>query len=400
MSTPARTEPATIEHPVPTLADHEPLRYQRPEPPPIEDVARYYALSQEARFYSNGGPCHVRLAARLAEYAGAAACVPVSNCTLGLIVALRELCGVPSARRRLIATPAFTFTATACAIRWAGFEPLFVDIDPDAWQLDPGALHQALVRHRGAVAGVLACSTFGTAPPAGSRAGWRSACDEHGLPLLIDSAAGFGAVDAYGQPLGGQGDTEVFSFHATKPLAIGEGGAILTADPEVAARIARTINFGIDPNSRTSVVTGLNAKLPELLAAAGLAMLDRYDDVLARRRATARGLQSAVAHLPLTYQEGSEGSTWQVFQTLVPDGAARARLVATAAELEIEVRTCFDPPLHRHVAFAGAPVAAPLEVTERLAARALSLPMANSLGPSQMVRLAELIASVLEGERC
>jgi dTDP-4-amino-4,6-dideoxygalactose transaminase len=240
-------------------------------------------------------------------------------------VALRELCGLPRAGRTLIAVPSFTFTATACAIRWAGFEPLFVDVEADSWQLDPDALTDALHRHRGAVAGVLGCSAFGSAPPPQIRAGWRRACAEHGAPLLIDSAAGFGAVDAYGVPLGGQGDTEVFSLHATKPFAIGEGGAVLTADPELAARIERTINFGIDSASRTSVVAGLNAKLPELLAAAGLAMLERFDDVLASRRDTARRLQSALASVPVTYQAGSEGSTWQAFQLLLPDAAFRAR---------------------------------------------------------------------------
>src|SRR5581483_4559344 len=153
----------------------------------------------------------------VAEYAGARSCVPVGNCTSGLMVAMRVLFGEPRAACNLVAVPSFTFTASACAIRWAGFEPLFVDIDPDSWQLDPLALARALEDHRGSVAGVLGCSTFGTAPPGAVRAGWRGLCAEHELPLLIDSAAGFGALDDEGRPLGSHGDTEVFSFHATKP---------------------------------------------------------------------------------------------------------------------------------------------------------------------------------------
>ncbi len=407
MSTPARSQgiepvPATRLQEGPDLefARSEVLRYQRPELPPLDEVARYYAVSEETRIYSNGGPCYERLAARLADYVGEVSCVPVGNCTLGLMAALRVVCDEPVAERKLVAVPSFTFTATACAIRWAGFEPLFVDVDPDSWQLDPEALEEAVKAHSGSVAGVMGCSTFGTAAPNAVRQGWRDVCGRHGLPLLIDSAAGFGALDQDDQPLGGQGDTEVFSFHATKPFAIGEGGAVMTADPEVAERLARIINFGIDPASRVSQMTGLNAKMSELAAATGLAMLDRFDQTLARRRATATELQSRLAAHPVSYQDGSAGSTWQVFQLLVPDATTRRRALELAAQHRVEARTCFDPPLHRHDAFVDAPLGGSLEVTESLAARALSLPMANTLGPRQISRIGELIDAALETRDC
>ena len=376
----------------------ETIRYLRPELPPLDDVARYYALSEEAHFYSNGGPCHQRLASRLAAYVGSIGCVPVANCTLGLMAALREVCGTPAANRRnLIAVPSFTFTATACAIRWAGFEPLFVDVEADSWQLDPQRLRLALARYGGLVAGVMGCSTFGTAAPVAVRAGWREACADAGVPLLVDSAAGFGARDEAGRLLGSQGDTEIFSFHATKPFAIGEGGAILTSDPDAAERISRIINFGLDPDSQTTSVAGLNAKMSELQAATGLATLDRFDQTLAARRDTVRRLQAQLAPYPLTYQAGSSGSTWQAFQVMVPDETVRRRAVALAKTLRIEVRTYFDPPLHRHPAFARAPVAGDLAVTEQLAQRSLSLPMANRLGSRPTARLTELINDVFEG---
>ena len=380
------------------FADHETLRYQRPELPPLDEVARYYALAEEARFYSNGGPCCERLARRVADSIGDVSCIPVGNCTLGLIAAIRGLCGTPDGRRRLIAVPAFTFTATACAIRWAGFEPLFVDIESDSWQLAPDALADALARYDGSVAGVMGCSTFGTAAPTDVRVRWRRLCADAGMPLLIDSAAGFGAVDDGGLPLGAQGDTEVFSFHATKPFAIGEGGAIVTSDPDLAQRITRLINFGIDPDTRTSITAGLNAKMSELHAAAGLAMLDRFPDALGRRRATARDLQALFSGKPITYQAGSHASTWQVFQLLMPTPRSRQSALTLAAAHNIEVRTCFDPPLHRHPAFDGAAIAGDLAVTEHVAARTLSLPMANTLGPRQMMRLGSLMDAVFAAD--
>ena len=212
------------------------------------------------------------------------------------------------------------------------------------------------------------------------------------MPLLMDSAAGFGGLDDGGHPLGAQGDTEVFSFHATKPFAIGEGGAVVTSDPDLAERITRLINFGIDPETRTSATVGLNAKMSELHAATGLAMLDRFTDVLDRRRATARELQALFSSKPLTYQAGSESSTWQVFQLFDAHcRTSRQRALPLASARNIEVRTCFDPPLHRHPAFAGAAIAGDLAVTDHIAARTLSLPMANTMGPRQMVRLGRLM---------
>jgi dTDP-4-amino-4,6-dideoxygalactose transaminase len=399
------SERALVEQPsgpLPDLdfADNETIRYQRPELPSLTDVARYYALAEEARFYSNGGPCYERLATRLADYIGDVSCIPVGNCTLGLIAAIRVLCGTSRGRRKLIAVPSFTFTASACAIRWAGFEPLFVDIEPDSWQLAPDALAEALDRHDGHVAGVMGCSTFGTAAPTAVRDQWRRLCADADVPLLIDSAAGFGALDDGGHPLGAQGDTEVFSFHATKPFAIGEGGALVTSDPDLAERITRLINFGIDPDTRTSVTVGLNAKMSELHAATGLAMLDRFPDALDRRRATARELQALFSAKPLTYQAGSESSTWQVFQLVMPTPISRQRALPLASARNIEVRTCFDPPLHRHPAFLGAEIAGDLAVTDDVAARTLSLPMANTMGPRQMVRLGRLMDAAFAADSC
>jgi dTDP-4-amino-4,6-dideoxygalactose transaminase len=403
MNRPAHVQPAVAAPdagPGPDLefGEHEVLRYQRPELPPLSEVARYYALSEEARFYSNGGPCYERLSSRLAAYVGDVTCVPVGNCTLGLLVALREICGPPDGRRNLIAVPSFTFTATACAIQWAGFVPLFVDVEPDSWQLSPARLREALDRYDGRVAGVMGCSTFGTAAPSAVRDGWHHVCAEAEVPLVIDSAAGFGGIDDHGRPLGAQGDTEVFSFHATKPFAIGEGGAVITPDADLAQRIGRLINFGIDPHSRTSTTAGLNAKMSELQAATGLAMLDRFQDALARRRATAAHLQGLLSAYPLRYQAGSANSTWQVFQLLVPDPSSRRRAVELADAHNIEVRTCFDPPLHRHPAFAGATVAGELPVTEHIAARTLSLPMANTMGPRQMTRMVTLMDSLFAAD--
>ena len=157
------------------------------------------------------------------------------------------------------------------------------------------------------------------------------------------------------------------------------------------------INFGIDPDSRVSVVPASTPRCRSSRRRLGLAMLDRFDDTLARRRATAGRLRALMARHPLTYQAGCDESTWQVFQLLMPDGATRERAVTLADVHRIEIRTMFEPPLHRHPAFARAPAGGTLAVTEAVARRTLSLPMANTLGPRQLARLTAFIDAALAG---
>jgi dTDP-4-amino-4,6-dideoxygalactose transaminase len=364
------------------------IRFQRPELPPLEAVAEYFRRSEEIRWFSNGGPCAIALAERVGDRLGGDVhVVPVASATAGLVGALRGALGKPG-DAKLVITPSYTFTATGGAIRIAGYEPLFVDVDPRGWQLDPELVAGALDAHAGEVAGVLACANFGTAPAPEVRAAWRAACARHGVPLLLDSAPGFGSLDIHGRPLGGLGDTEVFSFHATKTFAIGEGGAVVTPDAELAERVTRLINFGLKPGTRISTEDGFNGKLSELHAAVGLAALDRFDDVLARRRSHVQELRRLTAGTGLTYQAGAGASTWQYLQCLAPDDAAREAVLATAAELAVEVRTLHDPPLHRHPAYADARRFGSLAVTEALAARSLSLPIANDLTEAEIERIA------------
>jgi dTDP-4-amino-4,6-dideoxygalactose transaminase len=372
------------------------IRVQQPVLPAPANVMRYFEASRQAGFYANGGPCARELARRLEDYLGNTAfCVPVANCTIGLMAALRVACGAPDAARPLVLTPSYTFTATACAIEWAGFEPVFVDVEPDGWHVDPQALEEALELHGGRVAGVLACATFGAAPAADQRAAWRAACERHGVPLLIDSAPGFGALDETGRPLGSQGDAEVFSFHATKPFAIGEGGLITTPDPQMAADIGRILNFGLEPGTRVSTEVGFNGKLSELHAATGLAMLDMLSDVLTARRGHAATVRALLRGTGVTAQRGAHNSTWQFLQLVLPDAATRERLVAAAPAHAIEVRTLHDPPLHRHPAFAHRVTVGDLPVTEDLARRSISLPMANRLEDAQLERIAALVRAAL-----
>jgi dTDP-4-amino-4,6-dideoxygalactose transaminase len=354
------------------------VRFLTPEFPPPEAIESYFERSRGASWFSNFGPCHELLVERLESYLGTdVRCVPVANCTLGLMLALRAVAGTPDGERREVVLPSFTFPASIEAILWAGFEPVFVDVERASWQLAPEALGDALRARQGRVAAVMACATFGTPPPRVLREAWEGLCGQAGVGLVVDSAAGFGAVseDDPDGPLAGQGDAEVFSFHATKPFAIGEGGLVTTRDPELATRVRELANFGlVDGIVREHV--GLNAKLSEWHAAAALAVLDGYPGVLERRRAYAARLRRRLEPLGYVFQEGCARSPWQFVPTLAPSPEARDAALSGGGEAGIELRSYFDPPLTEMPAFSRFAVAGGLEATEWLAARSVSLPMA------------------------
>jgi dTDP-4-amino-4,6-dideoxygalactose transaminase len=376
---------------VAALAEGGVIRFQAPQVPPLSEIAVHYARSEQARWFSNSGPCARDLERDCAAYLGLDhPGVAVSNATLGLMVALRACMGNPTKKRRYIAVPSFTFIATVNAIVWAGFEPLFLDIDPATWQPSTDSLER-LERQRKSLAGILLCSTFGTAPSAEQRDVWQDFCRATGLPTVVDSAAGFGAADERGRSLGDQGMAEVFSFHATKPFAIGEGGLVTSTTPEVLATIRRLTNFGFDAQRDVSGELGINAKMSELHAATGLAVLSGFDRVLESRRESALSLIRSLEPFGIVSQGGHEGSTFQFVPVVMPSEAARRRLLATAPAAGVEVRVYFDPPMHRLPQFERYPRTSDLRVTDWLSDHIVALPMANDLDDAQIERIADLV---------
>jgi dTDP-4-amino-4,6-dideoxygalactose transaminase len=363
------------------------IPFLAPELPPLEDVARDLAAIYASGVFSNGGPFERRLADRLTEYLGATACVPVANGTLGLMLAARALARPDAPRRVLL--PSFTFPASALAMEWAGLEPVFCDVDPESWQptLDPDLLR----RHADELALVLLCNTFGAPSDA---AFWREAAEGCGLPILVDSASGLGGRYTDGRRLGGAGLVEVFSMHATKTFGVGEGGVVAVPDAALAARLARLRNFGLDGPPRGGreaspecVDDGLNAKLPEVLAAIACRALDRHEDVLAARRRVADAYRARLEPHGFRFQKHGDLSPWQCVSVCVPAGVDRDALRARLFERGIETRRYFAPPLHRQARWAGRRVLGELDTTETVARRILSLPTGNALSEARVDRV-------------
>jgi dTDP-4-amino-4,6-dideoxygalactose transaminase len=361
--------------------------------PSTSKIDSYLELSRAAHWFSNNGPCCRLLRDRLAELVGAY-CVPVASGTLGLMAAIASLGRRGQGSRAAGALmPSFTFPATAQAAIWAGHTPHLLDIDPAHWHLDAARLELVLREEHRDTSVVIAVGAFGTPPPAETRERWEQACRVAGVPLIVDSAAGFGGVGDDGLPIGVQGDVEIVSFHATKPFAVGEGGAVFTTDRAVHERIERTVNFGLGADREPTTAMGLNAKMSEFHAAVALAVLDDYHLILERRRRMAQQIR-AEADPSIAWQAGCERSTWQFVPVAFPDAERRLR-AETACDGVMETRKYYEP-LHTLKPFSDCPVrGGGLECTTDLRDRVLCLPMANDLSADEI----SAITSVVRTER-
>ena len=326
---------------------------------------------------------------RLSERVGVS-CIPLASGTHALMTAIAAV--KDSYRGSHALLPSFTFSAVLQSLTWNNLRPVFVDVEPEGFHMSPAALEEALSEGGDRIGVVVACSCFGTPPPSSIRRAWEDLCRAAGVPLVIDSAAGFGGSGEDRRPIGTQGDVEIVSFHATKTFAIGEGGAAFSRSPEVIESIHRLANFDFDEDRESQSALGLNAKMDELHAAVALATLDGLDDILRRRTAAARKLADLIGP-PFVVQKGFAGGPAQFVPMLAPDQRTRDA-VLTAAKDIVEIRTYYKP-LHLMKGFSHIDRPYSLRVTEDVACRALSLPMANDLTAPELDLIAETVISVL-----
>jgi dTDP-4-amino-4,6-dideoxygalactose transaminase len=315
----------------------------RPWLPSADEIAPYLRRIDQSRWYSNGGPLVQEFEARLADHfgGGTTRVATVANATIGLALALiaHEL-----PRESLCMVPAWTFAATGQAIELAGLTPWIVDVDLTSWALAPRAARELLALAPGKVSAVVPVSPFG-API--DYEDWESFRRDTGVAVVIDSAAAFDTVRATSVPA-------VVSLHATKLIGVGEGGLILTREPEFAQEIHKRSNFGFW-YSRESKVQSLNGKLSEYTAGVGLAALDSFRRIRSDFERVGRVYNGELSKQRAQLQPGL-GQSW-VASTIVahtPEGAADA--VGNALTKKgIGSRRWWGGGLHRHRTFAHLP---------------------------------------------
>ncbi|MBI4381927.1 MAG: DegT/DnrJ/EryC1/StrS family aminotransferase [candidate division NC10 bacterium] len=331
--------------------------------------------------FTNMGPFERLLTAKIGECLDGMGVAVVSNCTAGLMLGLRA---TVNGKRREVLVPSYTFVATVSAIDWVGLMPLFADVDALSWQMDPSH-EKDILKRKDKIGAVLLCNTFGSPSDVES---WREIARRLDVPLLIDSAAGFGGQYGDGTRQGTKGTAEFFSMHATKPFAVGEGGIVASQDADLIARIEDMKNFGLN-RERISQFPGLNAKLTEFQAIIGLHSLRQLPSSVERRRAAAARYRHCLRGF--AFQEKGEFSTYPFFPALSPIGKDRDRIIRHAAARAVQLRDYYAKPVHAQPFGRRFPKLNGLPVTNRLAQRAVCLPMYDDIGENDIEAISRVV---------
>ncbi len=347
----------------------------------------------DRRWLTNGGKYVREFEKRIAELVGVEHCVAMCNATVALEIAIRAL-GMTGE----VIVPSFTFVATAHALQWQEITPVFCDVDPKSHTIDPRRVEQMITPR---TTGIIAVHL------------WGGACDidalseiaaRRRLKLLFDSAHAFG-TSYQGRMIGGFGDAEVFSFHATKFLNSLEGGAVVTNNGELAQKIRLMKNFGFTFYDHTDYV-GTNGKMNEISAAMGLSNLESMDDFIAVNRSNYEQYRQELAGLPgvslLPYNE-EERCNYQYVVLEIDAGETlvdRDQLMEIFHKENVLVRRYFYPGCHRMEPYRSFFPHAGLMLpeTERLTRRVLCLPNGTAVGPEEIALICQLLRFTLENK--
>jgi dTDP-4-amino-4,6-dideoxygalactose transaminase len=243
----------------------------QPSLPPLEEFQPYLEQIWESKWLTNGGPFHQELEEKLAAYLGVEHLALFTNGTIALITALQCL----RISGEVITTP-FSFVATAHSLLWNGIKPVFVDIHPESFNLDPEKIEAAITPQ---TAAIMPVHVYGR--PCNVE-GIQKIAETYGLKVIYDAAHAFG-VSYKGASLLKHGDLSILSFHATKVFNTFEGGAIVCPDAKTKKRIDDLKNFGY-ADEVTVVAPGINGKMNEVQAAFGLLQLKHIDAAIDARR--------------------------------------------------------------------------------------------------------------------
>jgi len=329
------------------------------------------------------GPEVTELEERLAAYTGAAECITVANGTDALQIALMALGIGPGDE---VICPGFSYIATAETPAVLGARPVYVDIDPVSYAMDPARLETAITPRTKAIIPV---SLYGQ--PADFDA-INAIGERHGIPVIEDGAQSFGASDK-GRKSCNLSTIGCTSFFPSKPLGCyGDGGAIFTSDPELVITLRQIARHGQDRRYHHLRV-GVNSRLDTIQAAILLPKLAILDDEIAARQAVAEAYDAALAPLDLPTPHVRPGcqSVWAQYTIRVQN---RDAVQAALKEAGIPTTVHYPLPLNRQPAVADA--GAHLPEGDRAAEEVLSLPMHPYLGVDEVERISGAMVKALD----
>lgn len=383
---------------------HRSIPVIKPNPPRLSAHVLELAELERSGIYSNFGPVNRTFEEALVdEVFGTGHCLTVCNATVGLMVAIRQVIDHAFGehrppQRRYALMPSFTFAATAHAALWNGLTPLFCDIDPETWLPSQDAEDALLDRYRDEIAVVVPYATFGNNLDLRR---YDRIADRWNLPIVVDAAASLGSLDEHGRAFGTAFRWPVvFSMHATKTFATGEGGVIYCADERRLAQLRAMCSFGFEA-PRVATLLGLNAKLSEVAALTALLQLQRFPRIVKHRQDLANAYRK---HLPEWSSQQLRGIRQShAFQSvLLPDSLAsnRPQVLEALREQGVGASTYFSPHLAEQPYFARHSVTGPLPVTTDVANRIVTLPMFDDMTEEDIVYVAATLTEIVEECLC
>ena len=372
-----------------TEIPREPIYVTRPALPPLDEFVEYLRKIWDTRILTNNGPFHQQFEKELAEYLGVKYLSVFANGTLALVTALQAL----RITGEVITTP-FSFVATTHSLWWNNIKPVFVDIEPDYFNLDPEKIEAAITPQTTAIMPV---HVYGNPCRVDEI---QHIADTYGLKVIYDAAHAFG-VTVNGNSILNYGDLSVLSFHATKTFNTIEGGAIICHDEKTKKRIDFLKNFGF-ADELTVVEPGINAKMNEIQAAYGLLQLKHIDEYIANRKAVADFYRNDLKDIKgigiLNDIEGIRHS-YTYFPILINEreyGESRDEIYERLKRHNIYGRRYFYPLISQFPTYRGLPSAKVenLPVATKVADQVICLPIYPSLETENI----EAIISLLKRE--
>lgn len=353
--------------------------------PELNEFIPYLEKIWDNRWLTNNGPFHQELEAKLCDYLGVKYISLFNNATIALITALQAM----RISGEVITTP-YSFVATSHSIMWNGLEPVFVDIDPKTFNIDPAKIEAAITPRTTAIMPVHCYSN-----PCDVEAIQKIA-DNYGLKVIYDAAHAF-AVNYKGESLLQWGDLSILSFHATKVFNTFEGGAIISPDAKTKQRIDRLKNFGI-ADELTVTAPGINGKMSEINAAFGLVQLKHIDHAMQQRQSIGAYYHAALADVKgiTLYQHNKDAnSNYSYFPILVEADypLSRDELYDKLKANNILSRRYFYPLISNMPMYRGLPSAQAnlLSFANQVADKVLCLPIYHELNSLDQDKIINLI---------
>jgi len=361
--------------------NHAPIPVIKTALPPLETYIAYLQGIWERRQLTNNGPLVEELEAQLESYLGVKHCLLVSSGTIALQLAIKAL----DLHGEVVTTP-FSFVATSSALVWEGCQPIYADIDPRSLCIDPTQIEAAITSNTSAI---LATHIYGHPCEAEKI---QAVADKYRLAVIYDAAHAFG-VSYKQQSILYNGTISTLSFHATKLFYTGEGGAIICSDDQLAEKIRRMRDFGIDGPEAFFAEVGINAKMSELQAALGLCVLPTVSAAIASRKIICAHYDEQLQDSPISRPMPPPDTDYNYayYPVLFKSEATLQKVQSALNAANIFPRRYFYPTLNRLAYVTSAVVPA----AEDIASRILCLPLFVEMDLEQVDYVCRVLTTAL-----